>query len=50
MIEIHYVFENEPAARFYFVTESQNCLHGLTIIDPAVLPPRCSAVRCLTFP
>ena len=35
MIEIHYVFENEPAARFHFVPESQNCLQGLAIIDPA---------------
>jgi hypothetical protein len=49
MIEIHYIFENEPAARFHFVTESQKCLQGLAIIDPPVLPPRYGAVRCLTF-
>ncbi len=49
MIEIHYVFENEPAARFHVVTESQNCSQGLAIIDPMVPPPRPPALRCLTF-
>jgi len=49
MIEIHYVLENEPAARFHFVTESQNCSQGSAIIDLVVLPSRCAALSCLTF-
>ena len=35
MIEVHYVFEDETAARPHFLSKNQSGLQGLAIIDLA---------------